>query len=229
MIFPNDGTDELAAAIHTLDKLISPSQGPNQSHHHHQRPLDATVAASVVLASLRSFARPGVSSTEVATERTRARELYDKVLKGIDLPEFTSLNPSYTVTRLFGTDVDMFVEMSKLWQGDNLDRTSKLLKEALRNSEVTDGKVDPRILNNLGVLAHLEGKFANAREFYERALTSVASASGKDTEYVSTSMLFNLARVYEDQGEDNLAKDAYEKLLSRHPEYADGRYCLFAF
>ena len=32
-----------------------------------------------------------------------------------------------------------------------------------------------------------------------------------------STVLYNFARVYEVEGEDDLAKDAYEKLLSRHP------------
>jgi RNA polymerase-associated protein CTR9 len=39
---------------------------------------------------------------------------------------------------------------------------------------------------------------------------------------MSTSMLYNLARVYEDGGDVAMAKEAYDKLLARHPEYVDG-------
>lgn len=39
--------------------------------------------------------------------------------------------------------------------------------------------------------------------------------------------MYNLARAYEDQGEVSLAKEAFEKLVSRHPEYIDGGYYSF--
>jgi RNA polymerase-associated protein CTR9 len=39
-------------------------------------------------------------------------------------------------------------------------------------------------------------------------------------------MLYNLARVYEDAGDGVMAKEAYDKLLSRHPEYVDGRLAI---
>ena len=60
----------MAAAIHTLDTLIQPTNP--------QRSLEATV----MLASLRAHPRPGVSSSDVAQERARARELFDRVSKG---------------------------------------------------------------------------------------------------------------------------------------------------
>ena len=72
--------DEVAAAIHTLDTLVNP---PNS-----QRPIEAIV----LLASLRAFPRPGVTSSDATQERQKARELYDQVLKtieGISTDEYT--------------------------------------------------------------------------------------------------------------------------------------------
>jgi len=202
----------MAAAIHTLDTLLQP---PNA-----QRSLEATV----MLASLRAHPRPGVSSSDVAQERSRARELFDRVSKGLELDDARTngSGPSRT-SRIIGDDMDMHAEIARLWQGENLDRMGKALKEALRISEGT-GQVDPRLLNNLGALQHLEGNLPEARVLYESALTS-ASVLGPETgEGMSTSILYNLARVYEDHGEVLMAKDAYDKLLSRHPEYVDGRF-----
>jgi RNA polymerase-associated protein CTR9 len=117
--------------------------------------------------------------------------------------------------------MNMHAEVARLWQGENLDRTGKALKEALRISETT-GQVDPRLLNNLGTLQHFDGNFIEARRLYESALTSAAGLGPEAGEGISTSILYNLARVYEDEGDADLAKDAYDKLLSRHPEYVDG-------
>lgn len=202
--------DEMAAAIHTLDTLLQPPS-PVRS-----------LEASAMLASLRAYPRPGVSSSDVAQERTRARELFDRVCKGLEIDDvrMNGHGPS-RVSRIIGEDLDMHAEIARLWQGENLDRMGKALKEALRISEAT-GKVNPRLLNNLGILQHLENNITDARSLYEGALTNAASLEPSVGEGLSTTILYNLARVYEDIGEDTLAKEAYNKLTSRHPEYVDG-------
>lgn len=200
----------MAAAIHTLDTLIQP---PNP-----QRSLEATV----MLASLRAYPRPGVSSSDLTQEKTRARELFDRVSKTLEL-EDVGANGSVTnkVSRGIAEDIEMHAEIARLWQDENLERMGKSLKEALRISQTSDD-IDPRLINNIGVLHHLEGNFVDAQSMYENALTSASSLSSDVAEGLATTILYNLARVYEDEGEDNLATDAYEKLLSRHPEYIDG-------
>lgn len=213
----------MAAAIHTLDTLLQP---PNPVR---------SFEATVILASLRAFPRPGISVSDGVAERARARELYDRVLKAID-NVFNEDNKStsssgYLQTtprsaRTIGDDLDMHVEMARLWQtaegpGSSNERPIKTLKEAIRIAEAA-GKVDPRLFNNLGVLHHLEGKLTDARGFYDNALRNVTAMSPETSEAMSTTMLYNFARVHEDLGEETAAKDMYEKLLSRHPEYTDG-------
>ncbi|KII92703.1 hypothetical protein PLICRDRAFT_51061 [Plicaturopsis crispa FD-325 SS-3] len=209
--------DEMAAAIHTLDTLL---QSPNP-----QRSLEA----SVMLASLRAHPRPGVSSSDAAQERLRARELFERASKTLELEESTSRTNGHNGTqklsrpsRSIGEDIDMLVEIARLWQGDDLARMGKYLQEALRISQST-GQVDPRLLNNLGALKHLDGRLDEAQAMYENALTSAASLGPEIGEGMSTSILYNLARVYEDHGEDVMAKEAYDKLLARHPEYVDAK------
>ena len=201
--------DEVAAAIHTLDTLVNP---PNS-----QRPIEAIV----LLASLRAFPRPGVTSSDATQERQKARELYDQVLKtieGISTDEYTQ-NKALVG---FGDDVDMFVEIARLWQEENQTKMRKALQEAVRASEV-DEKVDPRLLNNIAVMMHLDYNFDSARTTYENALTCAATENSPNAEAMSTTILYNLARVYEDQGDVEKAKEAYDKLLTRHSEYVDGK------
>ncbi|KAJ7049931.1 RNA polymerase II-associated protein [Mycena amicta] len=206
--------DEMAAAIHTLDTLLQPLNTQTFS-----------LEATVILASLRAFPRPGVSSADVAQERTKARELFDRVSKELTAQESRSTGQSQAA-RTIGADVDMYTEIARLWQGESLDRVSRALRTALKISEGT-GQPDPRLLNNLGALRHLEGHLTEARVQYESALTCVAGLSDADDEgrkeAMSTSILYNLARVYEDEGREDLARDAYEKLLFRHPEYVDAK------
>jgi RNA polymerase-associated protein CTR9 len=175
-----------------------------------------------MLASLRAHPRPGVSSTDITQERAKARDLFDRVIKGVET-EDTRTNGQYPMklSRSVINDKEMHVEVARLWQAENLDRMGKALKEALRISDAM-GDVDPRLLNNMGVLHHLEEDWTTARSSYEKALTSASGLGTEGGETIATSILYNLARVYEDQGEDALAKDAYDKLISRHPEYVDG-------
>ncbi|KAI0275622.1 hypothetical protein BGY98DRAFT_991571 [Russula aff. rugulosa BPL654] len=202
--------DETAAAIHTLDSLL---QAPNP-----QKSLEATA----MLASLRLHPRPGVSTSDAAQERTKARELFDRVYKTIEqYDDAAALNGNASGSerpppRIVVDDVEMHIEFSRLLQSENLDRTGKIFREAVRISE--EGRVDPRLLNNLGVVSHLQTRFEEARVMYENALVG-ASALGAEAEAMSTSVLYNLARVYEDLNDDAKAMEAYEKLLDRHPEY----------
>ncbi|KAF8893448.1 RNA polymerase II-associated protein [Infundibulicybe gibba] len=152
-----------------------------------------SLQATVMLASLRAHPRPG--------ERSKARDLFDRVIKSIEIDEarLNSIGPS-----------------------ENLDRVNKALREALRISEAT-GQANPRVYNNLGALQQLEGNLQDARSFYEKSLIGASGLGPESGESISTSILYNLARVYEEQGEEVMAKDAYEKLVSRHPEYVDAK------
>lgn len=179
-----------------------------------------------MLASLRLHPRPGVSSSDAAQEKTKARELFDRVYRTIEhIEDAATQNGNASRNeppppRVVVDDVEMHIEYSRLLQGENLDRTGKIFREAVRISEEA-GRVDPRLLNNLGVMSHLESRFGEACTMYENALVG-ATALGAEAEAMSTSVLYNLARVYEDLNEDAKAMEAYEKLLDRHPEYVDG-------
>ena len=201
--------DEMPAAIHTLDSFVQQPQ-PN---------LGRSLEATVMLASLRAFPRPGVSSSDVAQEKTRARSLFDRVAKDLEIESTNANSPA--AVRSISDDVEMHIEVARLWQGENLERMGKALKEALRIDQAS-GETNPRLINNIAVLHHLEGNLNEARTMYESALTSVTTLPVDNAEALSTTVLYNLARVYEDQGEETFAKDAYDKLLSRHPEYVDG-------
>ncbi|KAG1889868.1 hypothetical protein F4604DRAFT_1707232 [Suillus subluteus] len=164
--------NEIAAAIHTLDLLLQP---PNPQR---------SVEAMVMLASLRAHPRPGVSSSDFAQEKAKARELFDRAIKALEQDDSRTANghvPQHTASYI-NDDLDMHI--------------------------------DPRLLNNMGALQHMEGNLAESRALYEDSLTKAASLGPDVGEGMSTSMLYNLARVYE---------DAYDKLLARHPEYVDAK------
>ncbi|TCD66299.1 hypothetical protein EIP91_001545 [Steccherinum ochraceum] len=206
--------DEIPSAIHTLDTLL---QSPNENR---------SAEASAMLASLRANPRPGVDH---AQEKMRARELYDRVSRALRLPEdpHSQLNGHQhkaltSSGRNIAEDLEVHIEMARLWQGENSDKVERALTEALRISEA-GGKPDPRLVNNLGALKHLDGKLDQARAMYETAITHASMMEGGKGEGMSTSILYNLARVYEDEGNETMAREAYDKLLTRHPEYVDAK------
>ncbi|KAJ7263165.1 hypothetical protein B0H12DRAFT_1231010 [Mycena haematopus] len=173
--------DEMAAAIHTLGTLLQP---PNPQ---------SSLEVTLMLASLRLYPRPSVSSSDLVVERPKARELFDLVTKVLEIEDARVVN---------GHDRAVMAE--------NLHRVGKSLTEALHISEAS-GQTDPRLLNNLGALNHFDGKLAEARDMYQNASHVTASLSSEAAEAMSTSILYNLARVYE-EGLEDMAKDAYEKL-----------------
>ncbi|KAI6131542.1 hypothetical protein EDD16DRAFT_1852708 [Pisolithus croceorrhizus] len=205
--------DEIPAAIHTLDTLIQP---PNP-----QRSVEATV----MLASLRAHPRPGVSSSDAAQEKIRARELFDRATKMLELEDTRAsgnVNVSTRAAAATADDLEMHLEVACLWQEEQPERTARALREALRISEAS-GQIDPRLLNNLGALQHMDSHLDMAQSMYEVALTKAAGIGGSSGEAMSTSILYNLARLYEDKEDLVMAKEAYDKLLARHPEYVDAR------
>ncbi|CAL1706150.1 unnamed protein product [Somion occarium] len=207
--------DEIPGAIHTLDTLI---QRP---------PASESMEATAMLASLRAHPRPGVSSSDQAQEKTRAKELFDRVCKTLGLPEDThpQLNGAKLLTaptRTIAEDSELHLEIARLWQVENLDKAERAYQEALRLNEAA-GRAEPRLSNNLGAIHQLAGRLDQARVMYESALTTAAALESNAGEGMSTSILYNLARVYEEQGAESMAKEAYEKLLTRHPEYVDAK------
>ncbi|KAI0759855.1 RNA polymerase II-associated protein [Trametes elegans] len=207
--------DETAAAIHTLDTFLQAPANPK------------SLELMAMLASLRAHPRPGISSSDKLEEKKRARELFDRVCKAIgvsgDGSSQTNGHPQNLAgsARKLGEDAEMFIEIAKLYHDENLDKTERAYRQASKNCEA-GGKNEPRLLNNLGALRHIDGHVEEARTLYETALTHATSLDSSAAEAMSTSTLYNLARVYEDQGEEAKAKEAYDKLLARHPEYVDG-------
>lgn len=209
-------SEEPAAAIHTLDTFMQTPANPK------------SVELMAMLASLRAMPRPGVSSADKVEEKKRARELFDRVSKAItasaDSLSHTNghTQPPSSSVRKLGDDSEMFIEIAKLYQDESHEKMEGAYKQALKNSEAS-GKTEPRLVNNLGALRHLDGHLDEAQALYETALTHATGLDSTTAEAMSTSILYNLARVYEDQGEETKARDAYEKLLTRHPEYVDGK------
>ena len=168
-----------------------------------------------------------------AQEQVRARELFDRITRHIDGGDAKVNGNSRTkISRVIGEDLDMFVEIASLWQKENLNKTAAAVTEAVKICQSaaptpTAAATEVRLLNNLAVMKHLSDDWKEARVLYEGSLIKATNA-GSEAEGLSTTILYNLARVYEELGEDDLAKDAYEKLLTRHPEYVDGSFVVIS-
>lgn len=195
--------DELPAAVHTLDTLIS-----NRSE---------CMEATVMLAAICAHPGPALSATDAATEKKKARDIFERIGRQISASRQRSI-------KYLGEDADMHIDIARLWQAESLERASKAYKEAARiqAAQAPAEAVDPRLSNDLGVMHHLEGDLPAAQKLYEEAITN-AALNSQDADTLITTMMYNLARVYEEQGESNKAREAYDKLLGKHPEYIDGK------
>lgn len=220
------GIGETPAAIHVLDTMLN---GPESQR---------ITEAIIMLASLRASERPALSPQEYAADKVKARELFERVRR------IASTQTNDTGKQLNGASVngksrksswlndkEMHLEIARLWESEDVSKAMIAYQEARTISEKTSEGIDPRIVNNIAVLTHLKKELIEARILYEEALgivsTTWAAHAGMDA--MSTTILYNLARIYEDQGETSLAKDAYDKLLSQHPEYIDGNVLTLRF
>jgi RNA polymerase-associated protein CTR9 len=171
-----------------------------------------------------------LSSQEAAADKIKARDLFERVKKSAatTVNGATKMNgaPSAVPGKrpAWLSDMEMHLEIARLWEKESIEKAMIAYQDARKISETSTRGVDPRIVNNIGVLEHLQGKLPESRAQYEVALGVVATtwANDENMDGISTTLLYNLARVYEDQGEASMAKEAYDKLLSRHPEYIDG-------
>ena len=188
-----------------------------------------------MLASLRASHRPALTDKEYATDKEKAREAFERVKK--EVTHLLGINGNANSGPKLNThrtslieDVEMHLELGRLWQSDSVEKAILAYEQAVILLKKRKGasSPDPRIVNNIAALHHIDGKVA--RGLYEEALAEPA-ASGTDDDAsgaATTTILYNLARVYEDAGESTVAKEAYDKLLTRHPEYIDGAFCLWS-
>lgn len=85
----------------------------------------------------------------------------------------------------------------------------------------------PQLLNNMGCFHFQAERFVRARDLFQAALNACVKAASRDetidTDALVTSISYNLGRCYESENMLDEAKDVYENLLKRHPDYVDAR------
>lgn len=207
----------MPAAIHVLDTVLKGST------------TQRTTEAMIMLASMRASERAALSSQELVADKTMARDLFERIQKSATSQQVNGApgkanGATPTKKAAWLDDMEMHLELARLWETENVEKAMVAYQDARRISESSARGADPRIVNNIAVLSHLAGTLPEARAYYEQALGIVSTtwATDENMDGMSTTVLYNLARVYEDQGDAGMAKEAYEKLLSRHPEYVDG-------
>jgi RNA polymerase-associated protein CTR9 len=204
-------------------------------------PVAPKIEPTFMLASLlMSPERTGVSSSDLAKGRTRARDLFDRGVRDLESAR-TELarranQPSSTSipVRQLGEEVSLHVEIARLWTEDpstsslitvSVEKAGRALQTALqiaRAAQATNDNSYARLLNNVGALLHGEGQYEDAQRSYEEAM-GIASALDPDVgESLQVTILYNLGRASEDSGDLAAAADLYAKLIGRHPEYVDG-------
>ncbi|KAL8290248.1 hypothetical protein RQP46_003187 [Phenoliferia psychrophenolica] len=175
-------------------------------------------------------------------ERKKARELYDQVLRLFAAGSKDPTDADRAVaqsarTREIAQDSALFVEIAKLWSDEpSLDRSLQAYRKSaqIRRDDVDandeEGSVPAPVLNNVGVLEYHKGDFVGAQARFEAALSEVGhelkAANGvlsDPIDAVLTAVTYNLGVVYEAVGETDKAKDAFGKILTRHPEYIEAK------
>ncbi|ORY91479.1 hypothetical protein BCR35DRAFT_323300 [Leucosporidium creatinivorum] len=183
------------------------------------------------------------SSADSLTERKKAKELYDQVLRlfasgkeggaGKEVNKYVAKSER---VRDVARDDEMFVEIARLWSDEGMgERSLTAYKEAARvkeeeGSEEEEGGPSASLLNNIGVLQFQQGKLDDALLSFEGALTEVGTRIGRNggvvgekEDAVLVPCTFNRGVVLEALGETAQAVESYETILKSHPEYVEAK------
>ncbi|AAW41751.1 hypothetical protein CNBB5210 [Cryptococcus deneoformans B-3501A] len=193
-----------------------------------QGPLEYTVLHACLLA----YPHPGMSHDEVVRNRTLARNMLTEVH---NLVASAETEADWAKLRGVGSDADVFVDLAKLWQGENVEKAIGAYQTAL--SIITDNDLDSaqepgldppsftalRLSDNLGALYHLEGNVETAERMYQEALQKIATQEGKEAETLKTVLAYNLGRAYEEGGDHAKAAQWYRDVLRQHPEHVESK------
>jgi RNA polymerase-associated protein CTR9 len=194
------------------------------------------IEALTNLAALRThLAFNSSSSNEASSEKTKAKELYERItrlfatrLKNPSInPDDEGIMPPRI--REVASDPDLYIEVARLSSDTDINRAMKAYRQSLTVREDLGKPIPAMLLNNIGVLEWKKGHLAEAQEKIESALAATASAVvGDETEReinerTAVCMLFNLGVICEEAKDKEKAKDIYERILLRHPEYVDAK------
>lgn len=163
---------------------------------------------------------------ELARNRSTARrmltDLHNQVSNADSDEEWAKL-------RGVGQDVDLFLDLAKMWQDESLEATVGALQTAVNAVSEGDGEVDLKAIkvgSNLGVLYQLQGNPEAAELRYQEALQKISTEMGSEVEAIRVVLAFNLGRAYEEQGDVGKASTWYRDVLKNHPEHMECEFDL---
>jgi RNA polymerase-associated protein CTR9 len=146
-------------------------------------------------------------------------------------------------------DQSVLLNLARLYEADHPEKSLKCLEEveqmeiaAIPDEDYPEGieegaeltaalrqLLPPQLLNNMGCFHFQAERYVRAQELFQVALQACISAENRDdsdtidTDALVTTISFNLGRTYEAEGQDAEAREVYDGLLNRHPDYVDAR------
>ncbi len=192
----------------------------------------APVEVSWLYALLLAYPYPGLSTEQRAAWTREARDLLDR-LHGQVKAARAAGPAALARLRGLGEDSDTFVLLARLWQSENIEKAIGAYQTAislhtvqLAGTEQPEGARDLKgwkLSNNLATLYHLQGNIDSAMQLYEEIVAAIAEPKESEEEMLQATLLYNLGRAYEDSKDFQRATEAYQGLLSRHPEYINAK------
>ncbi|KAK7203647.1 hypothetical protein BZA70DRAFT_71265 [Myxozyma melibiosi] len=151
-----------------------------------------------------------------ASEKAKARILLERYLNLVESRPGIS-----------DTEIDVHITLSMLYESENINQAITSLEHAMAlQRQITEGGiVDPRLLNNMGVLRYHKGSYEEARELFQSGLSQITSEEFKaeNRESLLVTMTYNLARLEEQTGNVEEAKTLYQEIDERMSGYVDAR------
>ena len=143
-------------------------------------------------------------------------------------------------------DPSVLLNLARLYETDHPEKSLKCLEEVEQIElagipeeeypEVEDKAelnnalrelLPPQLLNNMACFHYQAERYPRARELFQAAVQGCVKAADRDesvdTDALVTSISYNLGRTYEAEGMLPEAKDVFEGLQKRHPNYIDAQ------
>ncbi|ORX39629.1 hypothetical protein BD324DRAFT_614410 [Kockovaella imperatae] len=181
---------------------------------------------SVLHASLLAYPHPGMKDDEIARNRHLARNMLSDIHQSVTT---ATTDEDWARLRGIGGDVDLFLDLARLWQDESLEKATEAYQTAVSiasDQSSRDASLDLKALrsaSNLGALFHLQGNTESAEKMYEETLSKIPENEGTEYEYLRTVLAYNIARAFEEKGEITLASQWYRQILAKHPEHIESK------
>lgn len=123
------------------------------------------------------------------------------------------------------TDPSLHFTKAMLAEDDTAAHALRTLEQAADIQTDNGAQISPQILNNMAVIHHQEGSLDVAREVYQKALEECIKTSkadgGLEMDNLITTITYNLGRLEEQSGNADQAREIYDGLVGRYPDYME--------